>query len=109
LNEITLGTKEKGMPISIDIIACLECCCHICVPQLVYFDKIHHAYYVVFFLLFPFSHFSQMRNDSFRGVGSQMCSANSMSLLTAHPGELKIVKTDYNRPTCANQMFEMNQ
>jgi hypothetical protein len=43
--------EEEGtcMPISISIIACL-------VPQLVYFDKIHHL-----FLLFPFSHFSQMR------------------------------------------------
>jgi hypothetical protein len=52
LKEITLRTKEKqllqvkeeGMPISIIIIACLECSCHIWVPQLVYFDKIHHVY-----------------------------------------------------------------
>jgi hypothetical protein len=74
LKEIILRTekvincfKEEGMPISISIIACLEC--SIWVPQLVYFDKIHHVYRVlkkkiyifIFFLLFPFSHFSQMR------------------------------------------------
>jgi hypothetical protein len=34
---------EEGMPISINIIACLECSCHIWLPQLVYFDKIHHV------------------------------------------------------------------
>jgi hypothetical protein len=36
--------KEEGMPISINIIACLERCCHIWVLQLIYFDKIHHVY-----------------------------------------------------------------
>jgi hypothetical protein len=35
--------KEEGVPISINIIACLECSCHIWVPQLVYFDKVHHV------------------------------------------------------------------
>jgi hypothetical protein len=51
LKEITLRTKEKQLlqgrryaPISINIIACLECSCHIWVQQLVYFDKIHHVY-----------------------------------------------------------------
>jgi hypothetical protein len=48
------------MPMSINITACLECSCHIWLPQLVYFDKIHHDK-KFFFLLFPFSHFSQMR------------------------------------------------
>jgi hypothetical protein len=40
------------MPISINVIACLECSCHIWVPQLIYFDKIH---------TFPFFSLSQMR------------------------------------------------
>jgi hypothetical protein len=72
--------------LSINTIACLECSCHIWVPQLVYFDKIHHVHvhFVYekkrnFFLLFPFSHFftfpffslfSSAQSDSFRGVGS---------------------------------------
>jgi hypothetical protein len=56
--------KEEGMPISINIIACLECSCHIWVPQLVYFDKIHHDCF--------FSLFSNAQSDSFRGVGSHL-------------------------------------
>jgi hypothetical protein len=68
--------KEEGIPISINIIACLECSCHIWVPQLVYFDKIHHVLLYMytkknnFFLLFPFS-----QSDSFRGVRSQLLSS----------------------------------
>jgi hypothetical protein len=58
--------KKEGMPISINIIACLECSCHIWVPQLVYFDKIHHN----FFYTFPF--FSNAQSDSFDGVGSHI-------------------------------------
>jgi hypothetical protein len=53
-------------------IACFECSCHIWVPQLVYFDKIHHDIKICtkmytrthtnthFFFTFPLSHFSQM-------------------------------------------------
>jgi hypothetical protein len=55
LKEITLGTKEEGMPISINIIAYLECSCHIWVPQLVYFDNIltKKCFALPFFTLFP--------------------------------------------------------
>jgi hypothetical protein len=57
LKEITLRTKEKQflqgrrymyMSISINILACLECSCHIWISQLVYFDKIHHVYFSIF-------------------------------------------------------------
>jgi hypothetical protein len=63
------------MPISINIIACLECSCHIWVLQLVYFDKIHHdtKKTFFFFLLFPFSHFSQMRNATDFVVLGHIC------------------------------------
>jgi hypothetical protein len=50
--------REEGMPISINIIACLECSCHNWVPQLIYFDKIHHikkkkkSIFIIFFLPF---------------------------------------------------------
>jgi hypothetical protein len=59
------------MPISINIIACLECNCQIWAPQLVYFDKIHqNTKKILCFFTFPF--FSNAQSDSFRGVGSQM-------------------------------------
>jgi hypothetical protein len=72
LKEITLRTMEKQLlqgrryasAISINIIACLGCSCHIWVPQLVYFDKIHHYVLKKLILLFPFSHFSQMRKST---------------------------------------------
>jgi hypothetical protein len=50
------------MPISINIIACLECSCHIWVLQLVYFDKIHHVWYAK-------KKKSNVLSHSFRGVG----------------------------------------
>jgi hypothetical protein len=66
------------MPISINIIACLECSCHIWVLQLVYFDKIHHVYKKqkqkknIFFTLPFFSLFSNVQSDSFHGVWSHI-------------------------------------
>jgi hypothetical protein len=84
LKEITLRTrksncfKEEGAPIGINTIACLECSCHIWVPQLTYFDKIHHAQATKnVFLLFRFSHFSQC--DSFHGVGSHICAVKMVA------------------------------
>jgi hypothetical protein len=57
------------MPITINIIACLECSCHIWVPQLVYFDKIHDTRKQIL----NFRFFSNAQSDSFRGrVGSHM-------------------------------------
>jgi hypothetical protein len=56
------------MPISINIIACLECSCHIWVLQLVYFDKIHHDTKKKFLFTFPFfSLFPSAQSDSFHG------------------------------------------
>jgi hypothetical protein len=61
------------MPISINNYSMFGVQLSYLVPHLVYFDKIHHVYKKneTFFLL-PF--FSNAQSDSFRGVGSHLCS-----------------------------------
>jgi hypothetical protein len=76
------------------IIACLECSCHIWVPQLVYFDKIHHDTKKNIL-------FSNAQSDSFRGVGSLIIYPTCIDPLDKHNNLKKIyVQTLQNHATC---------
>jgi hypothetical protein len=62
--------KEEGMPISINIIACLECSCHLGTAIGLFWQNTSCIFLLFFF---PFSHFSQMHKATHFVVLGHIC------------------------------------